>query len=79
MMVTLRLSENDYLELFIWIPDTFPSNYSYTLLEEARKVPSTAVCGQVGNDKDFGRPHILVYRQMSDHQSLHRLFTHCFR
>ena len=79
MMVTLRLSENDYLELFIWIPDTFPSNYSYTLLEEARKVPSTAVCGQVGNDKDFGRAYIFVYRQMSALKSLHWLFTHCFR
>ena len=25
-----------------WIPDTFPLNYSYTLLEEARKVPQAA-------------------------------------
>ena len=28
-----------------WIPDTFPLNYSYTLLEEARKVPPTAFWG----------------------------------
>ena len=50
--------------MVIWIPDTFPLNYSYTLLEEARKVPSyiltegqkyfvatqPAVCGQVRED-----------------------------
>jgi hypothetical protein len=28
--------------MVIWIPDTFPLNYSYTFLEEARKVPQAA-------------------------------------
>ena len=45
--ISERLSENDYLELFIWIPDTFPLNYSYTLLEEARKVPQAAAFGSI--------------------------------
>jgi hypothetical protein len=43
----MRLSENDCLELFIWIPDTFPSNCSYTLLEEAHKVPQAAAFGSI--------------------------------
>ena len=43
----MRLSENGHSKLFIWIPDTFPSNYSYTLLEEARKVPQAAAFGSI--------------------------------
>jgi hypothetical protein len=51
----------------------------YISFELLQKVPSIAVCGQVGNDEDFGRAHIFVYRQTSAHWSLHGLFTHCFR
>jgi hypothetical protein len=66
----MRLSENGHFKLFIWIPDTFPLNYSrkYTFPSESTEYgSSTAVCGQVGNDKSW---EIHYYRNLANYSFL---------